>query len=324
MSFALFSLGMADHVAMRFFSRDMYSHPHSLTPLAMQPSTSRQTSSSTFSTSKSDDQPERKRPTLGHSRRSSSPFEVKLSATVSKRVSLDAFGGAAPVIMDSAAQEDLLEDIVSESEEEYAKEQQHEVDSNNTQAAIDFGQAAPYDSQWTTDRDSSQQSQHTLDQQYSQTTLDLATFQGTTLSTIDEISSRNILDVTADLGAQPQGTRYFTPPGSPRNVDLSDSPFVPPRKHLSAPPLREAVIKAQEAHVQALKEQLEASGRLVTELQAEARKLQDALEEEADEKRRAFLDVGCVQRELLELEVQCRDKDNGEIYTRCQFCELSK
>jgi hypothetical protein len=241
----------------------------------------------------SDDQPERKRPTLGHSRRSSSPFEVKLSATVSKRVSLDAFGGAAPVIMDSAAQEDLLEDIVSESEEEeYEEEEHHHEDPDHFQVAIDFGQATS---------------------QYSQTTLDLATFQGTTLSTIDEVSSRNVINITTeDAAPLRQGTRYFTPPGSPRDADLSDSPFVPPRKHLSAPPLREAVIKAQEAHVRALKEQLEASGRLVTELQAEARKLQDALEEEADEKRKAYLDVGSVQRELLELEGQCREKDSGE------------
>lgn len=241
----------------------------------------------------SDDQPERKRPTLGHSRRSSSPFEVKLSATVSKRVSLDAFGGAAPVLMDSATQEELLEDIVSESEEEeYEEEDQHEEEEpDNFQVAIDFGQAAS---------------------QYSQTTLDLATFQGTTLSTIDEVSSRNLIDVTTDhVVPQPQGTQYFTPTASPRDADTSDSPFIPPRKHLSAPPLREAVIKAQEAHTRALKDQLEASGRLVTELQAEARKLRDALDEGEDERRRAFLDVGSVQRMLLELEAYCREKDGG-------------
>jgi len=241
----------------------------------------------------SDDQPERKIPTRGHSRRSSSPFEVKLSATVSKRVSLDAFGRVAPITMDSAAQEELLEDIASESEgEESEEEDQHEDEPDTVQVAIDFGQATS---------------------QYSQTTLDLATFQGTTLSTIDEVSSRNILDITTDhIIPQPQGTQYFTPPGSPTKQDLSDSPFLPPRKHLSAPPLREAVIKAQEAHVTALKDQLEASGRLVTELQAEARKLSNALEEETDEKRQAFLDVGSVQRELLELEAQCREKDSGK------------
>jgi hypothetical protein len=237
----------------------------------------------------SDDQPERKRPTLGHSRRSSSPFEVKLSATVSKRVSLDAFGGAAPVLMDSAAQEELLEDIIIESEEEEEYEEEDEPDT--FQVAIDFGQASS---------------------QYSQTTLDLATFQGTTLSTIDEVSSRNIINVTADhVVAHPQGTQYYTPPGSPRDADLSNSPFVPPRKHLSAPPLREAVVKAQEAHVKALKDQVEASNRLITELQAEARKLRDEIDEEADEKRQAFLDVGSVQKELIDLEAECREKDTG-------------
>jgi hypothetical protein len=272
----------------------MYSQAHSSTPLAMHPSTFRQASSSTSSTSMSDDQPERKRPTLGHSRRSSSPFEVKLSATVSKRVSLDAFGGAAPVLMDSAAQEELLDDIIIEDEEgeEYEEEHSHEEEPDRFQVAIDFGQATS---------------------QYSQTTLDLATFQGTTLSTIEEVSSRNIINVTADhVVPQPQGTQYYTPPGSPRNADLSSSPFLPPRKHLSAPPLREAVVKAQEAHVKALKDQVEASNRLITELQAEARKLRDELDEEADEKRQAFLDVGSVQKELIDLEAECRDKDTGK------------
>lgn len=264
----------------------------------MHPSTSRQASSSTFSTSKSDDPPERKRPSLGHSRRSSSPFEVKLSATVSKRVSLDAFGGAAPVLMDSATQEELLEDIIieSEEEEEYEEETRHEDEPDTFQMAIDFGQASS---------------------QYSQTTLDLATFQGTTLSTIDEVSSRNIINVTADhVVPQPQGTQYYTPPGSPRNADLSNSPFVPPRKHLSAPPLREAVVKAQEAHVKALKDQVEASNRLITELQAEARKLRDEIEEESDEKRQAFLDVGSVQKELIDLEAECREKDTGKSFDK--------
>jgi len=242
----------------------------------------------------SDDQPERKRPTLGHSRRSSSPFEVKLSATVSKRVSLDAFGGAAPILMDSATQEELLDDIMiedEEDEEDYEESDQNEEETDRFQVAIDFGQASS---------------------QYSQTTLDLATFQGTTLSTIDEVSSQNIINVTADhVVPQLQGTQYYTPPGSPRNADLSNSPFVPPRKHLSAPPLREAVTKAQEAHVKALKDQVEASNRLITELQAEARKLRDELDEEADEKRQAFLDVGSVQKELIDLEAECRDKDTG-------------
>jgi hypothetical protein len=284
----------------------MYSQAHSSTPLAMYPSTSRQASSSTFSTSMSDDQPERKRPTLGHSRRSSSPFEVKLSATVSKRVSLDAFGGAAPVLMDSATQEELLDDIIiedeDEEEEEYEESDQHEEEPDRFQVAIDFGQAAS---------------------QYSQTTLDLATFQGTTLSTIDEVSSRNIVDLTADhVVPQPQGTQYYTPPGSPRNADPSNSPFLPPRKHLSAPPLREALTKAQESHVKALKDQVEASNRLITELQAEARKLRDELDEEADEKRQAFLDVGSVQKELIELEEECREKDTGKSFDLFLYSEL--
>lgn len=245
----------------------------------------------------SDDQPERKRPTVGHSRRSSSPFEVKLSATVSKRVSLDAFGGVPSVLMDSTAQEELLDDIIiedeeAEEEEEYEEEHSHEEEPDRFQVAIDFGQATS---------------------QYSQTTLDLATFQGTTLSTIDEVSSRNVINVTADhVVPQPQGTQYYTPPGSPRNADPSNSPFLPPRKHLSAPPLREAVTKAQAAHVKALKDQVEASNRLITELQAEARKLRDELDEEADEKRQAFLDVGSVQKELIDLEAECREKDTGK------------
>jgi hypothetical protein len=281
----------ADLSAIRFFSRDMYSHPHSSTPLAMQPGGSRHASSSTFSTTTSEEQPERKRPTL-HSRRSSSPFEVKLSATVSKRVSLDAFGGSAPAVSNEAAvEEELLEDIASESEEDYGDESE---EGDRFQVGIDFGQSTS---------------------QYSQTTLNLATFHGTTLSTIDEVSSRNIADITTEHSLpQPQDTRYFTPPASPRKVtqELSQSPFLPPRKHLSAPPLRDAVVRAQEAHTKALRDQLEASGRVITELQAEARALRDAVEEEADEKRKAFLDVGSVQRELVHLEAQCREKDSGK------------
>lgn len=242
----------------------------------------RQASSSTVTTSASDDPVERRK--INHARRSSSPFEVKLSATVSKRVSLDAFGGAQEIATNSG-QEEVLEDIQSGSD--------HSEHFSDNSAEISFDQPSS--------------------SQYTPAAVDLTDYRGTTLSTIAEVSSRDLVDPATILGDNKQATRYLTPPGSPNYVSR-DSPFLPPRKHLSEPPLHQAhvLIEAHENHAKTLADQLQASERVVTCLQAETRRLRDALEEESDEKRKAFLDVGSVQRELLELEELCREKDLGE------------
>lgn len=268
----------------------MYSQPTS-TPLAIQHGQGqRQASASTITTTNSDDPPERKK--ANHSRRSSSPFEVKLSATVSKRVSLDAFGGGLDTSEPSSGQEEVLEDIQSESEQ---ADDDCEGDESERDA---FSEYPLYGSS-----------------QYDQAAVDLTEYHATTLSTIEEVSSRD-QEASILIGTAVQETRYFTPPGTPnaKPYVARDSPFLPPRKHLSAPPLREAriVIQAHEVHTKKLNNQLQASERVVTELQAETRKLRNALEEEADEKRKAFIDVSSVQRELLDLEGLFRDKENGQ------------
>jgi hypothetical protein len=242
----------------------------------------RQASASTFTTSNSDEPIERRK--ANHSRRSSSPFEVKLSATVSKRVSLDAFGGGLETA-EAFGQEEVLEDI--ESESDHYEESEQDVSDHGLYSSS----------------------------QYSQAAVDLTEYHATTLSTIEEVSSRDLVNPAMIPGNVVQNTRYNTPPGTPAKEYVSrDSPFLPPRKHHSEPPLRQAqvLIEAHEHHTKTLTDQLQASERVATSLQSETRTLRDALEEESDEKRKAFLDVGLVQRELLQLEELCRDKDLGE------------
>ena len=279
--------GPADYTAVRFFSRDMYSQiGHSSTPLAAQ-SEFRQSSSSTFSAPAPDGKVERKK--ASHSRRSSSPFEVKLTPTVSKRVSLDAFGGtSAPAI--AAEQEGMKEvlDDISDLEEEDNDDEA----SFGDQIGEDYGDEPPM-------------SGSVMDA--------LATFHGTTLSTINEVSSGDHSDMPSQSGIQP--SRYGTPSGSPGRYEAvaSSSPMLPPRQHLSAPPLRPTrdLLRAHQNPSNTLDDELRASMTLISELRAESRRLQDAYEEESEDKRQVLLDIGQVQRELLQTEHALHSRDTS-------------
>lgn len=282
--------GDADCTAIRFFSRDMYSSVGlTSTPLAMHAS-SRQTSSSTFSTSNGGDQEKIERKKATHARRSSSPFEVKLTPTVSKRVSLDAFGGtAAPVDGRSSGYEEVLDDIPSIGEEDSSFDRP-DVEQG---AGSSEGGVGP-----------------------------LATFHATTLSTINEVSSGDQIQDHLDTG-HPNDilpSRYYTPDASSQRIEVYQdppSPFIPPRQHFSAPPLSttRSLLEAHENHATALDDELRASMTVISELQAEARRLQDAFEEESDEKRKVLLDIAQVQRELLQAETALRHKETGQ--SRC-------
>lgn len=268
----------------------MYSQlGHHSTPLAAQ-SDSRQSSSSTFSApAPVEAKVERKK--ASHSRRSSSPFEVKLTPTVSKRVSLDAFGGviAPTVAAEREGLEEVLEDI---SDMEEGEEDDDEEESFGDQIGEDFGSVPDM----------------------SGTAMDvLATFHGTTLSTINEVSSGDQFDLTSRSGIQ--ATRYYTPADSPGDREVvSYSPMLPPRQHRSAPPLTPTrnLLRAHEERNATLDDEIRASMTLISELQAESRRLHDAYEEESEDKRQILLDIGQIQRELLQAEHALHSRDNSK------------
>lgn len=247
---------------------------------------SRHASSSTFSTTSSaaDGKIERKKVT--HSRRSSSPFEVKLTPTVSKRVSLDAFGGTPAPVAEGAGHEEVLDDISDMDEESLDDPVQDSV-----------GEMPDWP----------------------ETSIDVvATFHGTTLSTINEVSGDHS-DVVGHPGPEP--SRYWTPSGTPAGREnVSTSPMLPSRQHRSTPPFsspRRNLLQAHEDHTTALDNELRASMTLISELQAESRRLQDALEEESEDKRQVLLDIGQVQRELVQAKHALHSRDTSTYELHC-------
>lgn len=284
--------------AERFFSRDMYSLPTTSTPLALHASNRQPSSSTVSSASTGAELAAIERRKLTHSRRSSSPFEVKLTPTVSKRVSLDAFGGSGvPPSGTSSGHEEVLED-----ENESLSFEVHGSLIVHDDSYDDSGQDSHGDS---------------VSLPTTQTTEEaLATFHATTLSTINEVSSGDQQDLVRENGGLP--TRYYTPLDSPPADEpqspLSTSPILLPRQHFSAPPLGQTrhLLQAHETHATALDDELRAAHAVIEGLQSEARRLRDAMEEESEEKRQVLLDLGQVQMELLGVEKTVHSKDTSE------------
>lgn len=208
---------------------------------------------------------------------------------------------APAIAAECEGQEEILEDM---SDLEEGDEDEDEGDSFGDQIGEDFGDAPDM----------------------SGTAMDvLAAFHGTTLSTINEVSSGDQFDMPSQSGIMP--SRYYTPAGSPGQGEVhvvSYSPMLPPRQHRSAPPLTPTrnLIRAHEERNATLDDEIRASMMLISELQAESRRLQDAYEEESEDKRQVLLDIGQIQRELLQAEHALHSRDNSTCTVSRYFWSL--
>lgn len=209
-----------------------------------------------------------------HSRRSSSPFEIKLTPVVSKRISLDAFGTSPLNLPD---QEELLED------EGVGEMEYH---GNNTLSTIDESPSSGGNSSERSTILPDASGGYSLPRSPTPEALDA--FQ----------------------------THYYTPTSSsPAESHPAFSPFIQSR-YVSAHTSRAIPppIDMQDELAVALQNQLVVSGNVIAELQAEARKLRDAVEEEVEEKRKALVNLTTSQREAMELEKQVSSEQAGEFY----------
>jgi hypothetical protein len=250
-------------------------------------------------------------------KRSSSPFEIKLTPNVSKRISLDAFGTPTPPV---DAEEELMDDEYEDEHSHQQGAQQVDVDVK-VEASFDSAEQPCYSGLSTIEESPSTAGNRT-DQSIEarQVGADLSGQQGSneTIETEADVTDRE--DQCNSLPRTPVSdnetldimkTYYYTPVSSPHEPQMgaragtiaqspctSRSPFVPPR-HFSAPPLQlqgaqgitTALLKAQEKHSDALKDQLSASEVMIAQLQAEVRSLKDTVEEAIAERRKVWVDL---------------------------------
>jgi len=254
-------------LAIRFFSRDTYKRLESPSPsLSPMPSPSPAEAGSSNTDV---------RPTSKQDKRSSSPFEVKLSACVTKRMSLDAFGTPSPPHSDENISEATMEELLEEYDSDNSDIISNEDDNVHGEIeAVDVIEGMS------------------------------AAFQHTSLSTIQESSSTRgnsssmigLAPTSAEgvpysstpaTGMMTTGkTPYFTADSSfPSSLDESGLPVITSfpsigRKHASAPPMgvTQRLLEAHVEHTRALRSEVDMSD--------EVRKV---LEKELEEKEKGEL-----------------------------------
>ena len=276
-------------LAIRFFSRDTYGQPLSSTPSVPE--------SGPLAP-----------PSTKFDRRSSSPFEVKLSPLVAKRISLDAFGSPSPPRSDDDHSPDAVEQL-KDAEDSF------DLEISDFQGLADFhGTSLSTIKESPLSRGDQSMSADLASPVTSAPWRPPQRYAGPSSATQASISDQGISmrrhDITPDTEAR--RTRYYTPASSPipRSGGLplpAESPFVPsrsdclphpplspespyvPRRHLSAPPvpLTMALMDAQKEHAAALQRELFRGEAVIGALEAETRQLRDALEEETREKAQA-------------------------------------
>ncbi|EIW69010.1 hypothetical protein TREMEDRAFT_62726 [Tremella mesenterica DSM 1558] len=233
--------------AIRFFSRDMYS-PEGLD--------SSFTSSPSSSDTHSPGHTKTPSTTSKIDKRASSPFEVKLTPMVTKRMSLDAFGASSPEISDFVGGQ--AEELVDEP-------------TDDLTPAMDGGAEVLFHTTTLSTIDESPLSAQSAQQE------------GTEWSSETDSPSEQTRSHTPS--SRPVLGAHGLPLPHRR-------PYVE-RKHSSAPPMgiSQALLEAHADYTKALQREIKAGEDVVEELQAESRQLRDALEEESEEKRTLMIEL---------------------------------
>ncbi|WRT65725.1 uncharacterized protein IL334_002673 [Kwoniella shivajii] len=279
--------------AVRLFSRDTYPHPSpspESTPPKSSPERYESTPTRTPKHRRSESSPacspvrKQKEAFKKAAKRSSSPFEVKLSANVTKRMSLDAFGTPSPP---RSVEEEVVEEVLSESHED-----EHD---NADQAELDQL------------RDNG-----------------LEGYQSHELSNITESPSSaehsfgNDMTQTPSNPTSAHGTTPFFTPLSPTlthqelPLPMSHSPLTW-KNHMSAPPLvvTTSLLAAQEQHSSGLKDQLKAREMMMDILYSEVNELRAFVNQYETEKELLHNDLLNKEEEIEEWEERCEGKDTA-------------
>ncbi|TYJ55847.1 hypothetical protein B9479_003499 [Cryptococcus floricola] len=292
--------GAAQSSPARVFSRDIYGSP-----------SEDSTSSTSHSTQLLSPTPERigahrraeSSPSPGRksreaflraAKRSSSPFEIKLSPHVTRRMSLDAFGTpTAPTFTNPHEKEEGVEELA-----EYDESFEEEVSWEENQLSLQ-------------DRFEDQQVTQVYEQDMRSYDEVLADFQATELSTIMESSSSRGHE-SQYMSSEGRPTRRSTPPPARPSWDLfsertqerlpttpglssnglplpSPTPTTPliHKKYASAPPLvgvSPQLLDAHLEHSQSLQDQVKAGVTMMEVLKSEVAEMRRRLSEEREEK----------------------------------------
>ncbi|WWC96945.1 hypothetical protein V866_003820 [Kwoniella sp. B9012] len=228
-------------------------------------------------------------------KRSSSPFEVKLSANVTKRMSLDAFG-ATPIA--SCFGEDAngnLEEVLEGEGEEEAHDQQDQSYRNEYQLQ-DEGLEGYEAHELSNITESPFSEDHC-------TTYQISIVDHTPIDqhTITDANTRSLTPLSPSLSAQ--------------ELPLPPSPAWPlpllRRKYLSAPPLSvtNTLLEAHADHTKALKDQLKAGEFMMDVLKSENEELKLVIESIGQEKEQQIVDMNSRNAELEVWKENCESKD---------------
>ncbi|KAK8861600.1 hypothetical protein IAR55_002423 [Kwoniella newhampshirensis] len=313
--------------AVRSFSRDMYTPalPSSnyspatvktLSPIRMSPN--RRRAESSPSPSRNQTREEFKKA----AKRSSSPFEIKLSPFVAKRISLDAFGTSTPGGNIEGAHRDA-EEVLCSSYEEFEEPDSEENDGGRIDRLegddVSKDGVKPYETQ-EDDGDLREA---------------LGTFRTTTLSTIRESPSpndRRLHDTSSIEPRVPTPTprhsnwnwnrndatyrtplpQQLSPVGLPLPPSEEASPCIS-RKYMSAPPLgiNNSLLNAHLEHTHALQSQIKAGELMMDVLRSENEDLRECLGD-AEREKTESLSIGEARvAELEKLRSKCDGKDQA-------------
>nr|KIR86891.1 hypothetical protein I308_02580 [Cryptococcus tetragattii IND107] len=227
-------------------------------------------------------------------KRSSSPFEIKLSPQVTRRMSLDAFGTPTDLLFNSHNKDDKIEEITDVGES-YESRDWHQAEEAKAEKPL----SQTYDTN--------------QDEFFSSDEQPLATFRGTELSTIMESSCSRGNEsqcMSSEIGRgspmQSHGSlprpswdpfsnnewqQPFTPKltadGLPMPNSMSPASPLLHKKYTSAPPLvgvSPRLLDAHLEHSQSLKDQISASSVIMEVLKSEVAEMKKRLGDEARER----------------------------------------
>ncbi|OCF57896.1 hypothetical protein L486_03917 [Kwoniella mangroviensis CBS 10435] len=245
-------------------------------------------------------------------KRSSSPFEVKLSANVTKRMSLDAFG-ATPITSCFGDDADgNLEEVLEREDEEEAHDHTDRSYRNNDRLQ-DEGLEGYEAHELSNITESPFSEDHST------------TYQ---ISIVDHTPINQ--HTTTDTS-----TKFFTPfsPSlSAQGLPLPTSPTSPlpllRKKYLSAPPLSvtNSLLEAHADHTKALKDQLKAGGFMMDVLKSENEELKTVMKNIRQEEEQQIVDMKSRNAELEVWKENCETinqlrqamKENEEFFERLQ------
>ncbi|WVW80172.1 hypothetical protein I302_102149 [Kwoniella bestiolae CBS 10118] len=227
-------------------------------------------------------------------KRSSSPFEVKLSANVTKRMSLDAFG-TTPIAMSFGELEEGLEEVLEGDGEDQNQSEpqgddcQYELNDNGLEGYEAHELSNITESPFSEDHSTTYQISivdHTPSNQY----------------TIADTNTKFFTPLSPSLSAQ----------GSPLPPSPSPSPLIR-RKYLSAPPLSvtNTLLEAHADHTKALKEQLRAGEFMMDVLRSENEELKVLLKQKGEQGERWEVDVKSKVAEMEVWKESCATKESA-------------